>query len=301
MYRWLRCLFLLAFPLSVSTTIIGTPSLQAQQAEPASSNATPDNPPGPPADGSRQAPDSSTNWKKDLLRDAMQMGMRKLQHGNGNMNAGGFAGSGDRDIPSPGSPTSDSGSEMHINPNIGAGIGSSDFNGDTASGFTGSTGSAFGNGTGNGFGNSMNRPANFGGTTGLGALSQLDGDLSRGLGAGGHSNAAAALGVLPSFNQFLHGGLSLPASSSFGNFRLSYQSPFSVTNNFQMKEMNGYGSGFATYDSPHLRSGRVDFSASAKIGMGNGINQGGFGAHGPDGHGGNSSDPSTSLAFHLSF
>ena len=209
MRRWLRCVFLLVFPLSVSPAIIGIPPLQAQQ-----------------------APGSDTNWKKDLLRDAMQIGMSKLQHGNGNRNAGGFAESGDRNAPSPGSLNSDTGSDMHINLNTGAGIGSSDFNGNTASGFTGNAGNSFGNGISSGFSGGMGRP-NFSGMAGLGALSQLNGGLSRGLGVGGH----------------------------------------------------------------------IDFSASAKFGMGsmgNGIS-GGFSGRGPGGHSGSSSNPSTSLSFHLSF
>jgi hypothetical protein len=129
-------------------------------------------------------------------------------------------------------------------------------------------------------------------------------------GVAGSDNPAGFLGPGASFNQMMRGGLSLPMNSSFGNFRFSYQSPFSLTNNLQMNALNGYGSGFATYESPHARSGRIDFSASAKVGMGavNGMsnyggdwtNQGGAGIHGPSGHGANE-QPSTAVSFRLKF
>jgi hypothetical protein len=127
---------------------------------------------------------------------------------------------------------------------------------------------------------------------------------------GGSANSGSPLGPMPSFNQMMHGGLSLPMNSSFGNFRFSYQSPFSLSNSLQMNTLNGYGAGFATYESPHARSGRIDFSASAKVGMGsaNGMsnygsdwmNQGGPGGHGPGGHGA-ADQPSTAVSFRLKF
>jgi hypothetical protein len=145
-----------------------------------------------------------------------------------------------------------------------------------------------------------------------GIANPFGGGMRAGLrgGMAGSGNPAALFGPGLSFNQMMRGGLSLPMNSSFGNFRFSYQSPFSLTNNLQMNTLNGYGSGFATYESPHARSGRIDFSASAKVGMGsaNGMsnygsdwmNQGGAGVHGPGGHGANE-QPSTAVSFRLKF
>ncbi|WP_157439994.1 hypothetical protein [Terracidiphilus gabretensis] len=212
------------------------------------------------------------------------------------------------------------GSEMKTR--TGAGIGSGNFDNSLPSGFGSDTGNAvdgssFGTGSTDLFdGNTGNQ---FGGTSGNGfrggrassfnpgSISQLSGDVSRGLAAGGHTNAASVLGALPSANQLLRGGLNLPVNSSLGNFRLSYQPPFSLNNNFQFKDASGFGSPSAVYESPHARSGHVDFSASAKVGVGSamemngpGGGQNGIGGHTP-GHPGNSSDPSSSVTLKLSF
>lgn len=201
------------------------------------------------------------------------------------------------------------GSGTGIHSNIGAGIGSSGFYGAAANNFMGSAPNAPGSGMQTGFQGGAGAPGNIGGRANFGSISQIASDLSRGLGASGHTNAATIVGALPSLNQMLRSGLNLPVNSSFGNFHLTYQSPFSLSNNFQMRPTNGYGSGFAAYDSPHAHNGRVDFSASAKVGMGsaNSMSAGGnnqaIGSHAPGGRGpgGSSAEPSTSLSFHLAF
>ncbi|HWT67435.1 MAG TPA: hypothetical protein VN151_15080 [Terracidiphilus sp.] len=154
-----------------------------------------------------------------------------------------------------------------------------------------------------------------GGSLNLGSLFQLAGDASRGLNASGYTGLGTALGVLPTISQLTRGGLSLPVASSVGNFRLSYQSPLTLPGmNGSTFAMHGYGSGLATYDSPHARSGRVDFSASAMMGMGSsstggmsGGPGGGVGGMGHGGPGGSHSGPGTqtqssaSVSLHLSF
>lgn len=151
------------------------------------------------------------------------------------------------------------------------------------------------------------------GSLNLGSLFQLAGDAGRGLSANGHTAVGSALGMVPGLTG---SGLNLPMASSVGNFRFSYQSPLSFTGmNGTQLAVHGYGSGVATYDSPHARSGRVDFSASAMMGMGTsgsaaGMSTGGGGAgmgHGGGpggGHGGpgsSQSQPSAAVSLHLSF
>ena len=152
-----------------------------------------------------------------------------------------------------------------------------------------------------------------GGLLNINSLFQLAGDASRGLTGSGHSSLGSALGVIPMLSQLTRGGVQLPVGSSFGSFRVSYQSPLSFSGmNGSSIAMRGYGSGAAAYNSPHVRSGRVDFSASAVMGMGSngatGSPGGGMGQGGSSGHGGpcnhagsNQSDPSASVSLHLSF
>ncbi len=146
----------------------------------------------------------------------------------------------------------------------------------------------------------------------FGSLFQLAGDLGRGLDSSGHTSLGTALGTLPTLSQLTRSGLSLPMASSAGNFRFSYQSPLSFAGmNGTSLAVHGYGSGFAAYDSPHARSGRFDFSASALMGMGSGSTASGVnsssmghgGPGGPGGHGGSNSQsqPSASVSLHLSF
>lgn len=164
-------------------------------------------------------------------------------------------------------------------------------------------------------GNNMSRGMGGGprgaGSLNVGSLFQLAGDAGHGLTAGGYTGLGSALGVLPTISQFTRSGLSLPVASSIGNFRLSYQSPLTLPGmNGSTFAMHGYGSGFAAYDSPHARSGRVDFSASATMGMGSSGSAGGMsGGGGGMGHGGpgnhngpsNQPQPAASVSLHLSF
>jgi hypothetical protein len=342
MIRSLRCVFLSSFPLFFAAGALCGPALLRAQAPDQTPNQTPtaapssapaNQPASQPSDSSPQtsdtgAPNTSHNsgnaWKP-LLRDLAKTGMNRagLHGGPGGSGPGGPHGGGPNGGGSGSGPAMSSYPEdgVHygsgIRPSTGAGIGSSDFNGGISNGFSGDTGNAFGGDTenqfsgapGNGFRSSSAAPGSFNpGSFNLGSLSQLSGNLGRGLAAGGHTNAAAALGALPSFSQSLHSGFSLPVSSSLGSFRLSYQSPLSLTNNFQIRDMNSFGSSMAAYDSPHLRSGHIDFSAAAKVGVGSttgmsdpgGMGQSGFGGHTP-GRGGNSSDPSSSVSFRLLF
>lgn len=238
--------------------------------------------------------DAYSEWNQ-LLRDVAQMGMRAASPsaagGKGGINQG--ASSGFSSGPSNGSPMQAGGR----------------YAGGMESGSVGNPASGPAGGSRLRGGNSGN----------LGSLFQLAGDVSRGLDASGHANLGTALGVLPTLNQLVRGGLSLPMSSSFGSFRLSYQSPLALGSMMGSRMMtNGYGSGLAAYQSPHARSGRVDFSASALMGMGSGgassyrggqnggmgggMGQGGSGGHGPGGHGaGGQSEPSASVSLHLSF
>jgi hypothetical protein len=239
------------------------------------------------------------------------------QGGPGGNRPGGFGGSGYG--PAGGHPAfTSSADSMHYGSEqksrTGAGLGSGDFDSSTSNAFNSDATNLFGTGSADTYTGSTENA--FNGTPGNnfrggqvsgfnpGSLSQLSGDVGRGLASQGHTNAAVALGALPAASQFLRGGLNLPVNSSFGNFRLSYQSPFSLNNNFQFKDANGFGSPAAAYESPHVRSGHVDFSASAKVGVrseaGMGSEQNGLGSHG-SGHPGNSSDPSSSLSFKLSF
>lgn len=199
--------------------------------------------------------------------------------------------------------------------NTGPGFGQDPggFNGGASNGFGGSGANRFGGRMGNSFGGGMGGRGFSGGGLGLGSISPLAGDMSRGLGAAGNGAAAGFFGAVPSFNPFTRGGLSMPMNSSFGDFRFSYQSPFSLSNNFAMNHMNGYGAGFATYNSPHVRDGKVDFSAFAKVGMGSaggmnnlggdGVNTGAFGvSRGLGGRGpGASEQPSSSVSLRLAF
>lgn len=149
----------------------------------------------------------------------------------------------------------------------------------------------------------------------FGSLFRLAGDLGRGLDSSGHTGLGAALGVLPTLGQLTRGGLSLPMASTAGNFRFSYDSPFTLGGtNGSMLMMRGYGSGYAAYDTPHAHSGRFDFSASALTGVGSagsagtmngtgGMGPGGTGGHAPGPHasGAGQSQPSASVSLHLSF
>lgn len=170
----------------------------------------------------------------------------------------------------------------------------------SAGSFFGSSASG-GRGMGAQGGGGMGRGRNGGG------MFQMDGASSQGmsqdLGLSGTDAQAA--------KELMRGGVSLPMSSSIGNFRVAYQSPFSLTNGM-VHEGGGFGSSSAMYDSPHARTGGIDFSASAKVGMGSmmgagggmsgmgGGHGGGIGMGGPGGRGG-SADPSTSVTLHLSF
>jgi hypothetical protein len=329
--RSLRYVFHSSFSLIfAAVTFIGLTSLHAQ-----APNQTPDQtpaatapsaPPQQPADNSPQpsnpsganpSHNSSDAWK-GLARDLEEAGMKRAGlHGGGEH--GGPGGSrqqgpsGDNFSGSKPAFSSSSQDTMHYGSEMrtraGAGIGSSDFDSGVPSGFSSDAGNAVDGNTGNQFGGTSGNGFRGGraGSFNPGSISQLSGDLGRGLAAGGHTSAAAALGALPAANQLLRGGLNLPVNSSLGNFRLSYQSPFSLNNNFQFKDANGFGSPTAVYESPHARSGHVDFSASAKAGVGSATEMNGSGSGGQNGIGGHtpghpgSSDPSSSVTFKLSF
>jgi hypothetical protein len=131
------------------------------------------------------------------------------------------------------------------------------------------------------------------------------GDLSHGLAFGGNNGAAAAVGTLPTFSQFLRSGLSLPMDSGLGSVHFSYQAPLLLNNNMQFKTMNNYGGGFATYESPHAHTGLLDLSVSAKVGVAdsaNGMGANSFsGVHGGRGAGVTGTQPSSAMSLHLSF
>jgi hypothetical protein len=291
---------------------------QSPQAAPAS-DSTPkptENPPGNPPHqaSSAKSSDGTDPARKDPPRDEKQADMGKTDGGGGNLNASGSGDSGLNFTP---------GSDAGLGTGWGSNYGVDDFNGGIRNGLSGSTRSRFSGGAGSGFGAGMG--TGFRGASGgsgnygegfngfnLGSFPPLTGDPGRGPGVGGHGNAAGAIGAVPSFNQLFRGNLSLPVNSSFGNFRLSYQDPLSLSNSFQMRGLNGYGSGFATYDSPHARSGRIDFSASAKVGMSSGYGSSGYGmgnfgsggtnAPGSHGPGGNpAGQPSSAVSLHLTF
>jgi hypothetical protein len=304
-------------------TSSGTPTGQStDKAQPA------DNLPQPSSPSTSGTNHNSDAWK-GLARDLEQAGMHRAGMHSGSGGAGEHNGPGGNrpggpsgaalsgNGPSFGSNSQDSmhyGSEMKSN--RGAGIGSSDFDSSTSNTLGTDTANPFGTGSPDTFTGNLGNP--FGATSGNrfrggqaggfnpGSISQLTGDLDRGLASEGHTGAATALGTLPAANQFLRGNLNLPVNSSLGNFRLTYQSPYSLNNNFQLKENSGFGSPAAAYESPHVRSGHVDFSAYAKVGVGspgmNGVGGNGENSFGSRtlGHPG-SSDPSSSLTFKLSF
>ncbi|HWA95466.1 MAG TPA: hypothetical protein VG844_12765 [Terracidiphilus sp.] len=150
----------------------------------------------------------------------------------------------------------------------------------------------------------------------LASLFQLANDASRGFSASGQTQLGSALRLLPALNQFTR-GISLPMNSSFGSFRLSYQSPLHFQGmNGTSLAVHGYGSGLADYESPHMHSGKLDFSASALMGIGTGegatramaAGGGGRGSQGMDMHGGQNNrggngegQPSASVSVRLSF
>ncbi|MDR3777117.1 MAG: hypothetical protein P4K97_09490 [Terracidiphilus sp.] len=159
----------------------------------------------------------------------------------------------------------------------------------------------------------------------LDSLFRMASTLSSDLGAGRYGSIDTALRILPAFSQMARSGLRLPFSSSLGNFQLSYRDLFGATSN-TMGGRSGYGSPSASFNSTHLRSGKIDFSVAASVsggsmggsssfggkagsGMGSAPAGGSLGAPGghpgggPGGSGGGSSDkgPGASVSLHLSF
>jgi len=273
-----RCRLLL---LCIAIILIGT-AHSAAQAPPATANLS-----GPQIDASAQTPQSSLasspsstsnayNAWNELLRDVARLGlMAATQNNGGAMHAG------------PGGETGISGGAMQ--------------SGSSAAAMQAGAGNAPDGARGGSGGSVLN----------LGSLFQLAGSFSRALNGSGHSGIGSAVGVVPMLGQLTRGGLSMPVGSSLGSFRIGYQSPLSFSGmNGTSLTMRGYGSGSAAYDSPHMRSGRIDFSASAAMGVGAsggaGAPGGAQGGHGPGGAGGHApgnsqSTPSASVSLHLSF
>jgi hypothetical protein len=160
----------------------------------------------------------------------------------------------------------------------------------------------------------------------LDSLFRMASTLSGDLGAGRYGSLGTALRVLPAFSQLTRSGFNLPFSSSLGNFNLSYRDLFGAGSS-AIGGRGGYGSPSASFNSPHMRSGKIDFSVAASVsggsmggsssfggkaggGMGSvpaGGSMGAPGGHpsgGPGGSGsGGSSDkgPGASVSLHLSF
>lgn len=226
-------------------------------------------------------------------------GMGDSRPGAGSMGAGSMGGSGFRG--GSGGPGMGSG----MGSGMGGGMNAMHSSGQGGMGGMGQGGPGGGSGGMGGQG----RPG--GSSLNLGSLFQLAGGVGRGLSASGYSGVGTALSTIPALTG---GGLSLPMNSSVGNFRFAYQSPLNFSGmNGTALAMHGYGSGVAAYDSPHARSGRVDFSASALMGMsassgagggggqGGGMGHGGPGGPGGHGGGGGQTQPSASVSLHLSF
>jgi hypothetical protein len=292
------------YALLAIAAFVAVTALKAQQAAPGSSatgagggeESVEKHP--QPAASSGQATEKP---RKDSPRDVAHSGARKAeQNGGGIMDAA----------------AEKSGPNFGGDPAAGlgsGGTGSADWIGDAANGSNGVWANQFAGkprsfiGARDGFG------AGIGPASSVGDGLNLSGSMAHfsGAGFGGHGgDSGGFVGAVPSFNPFMRGGLSLPIDSALGNFRLSYQNSLSLTNSFDTNRLTNYGSTFATYESPHARSGRIDFSAAAKVGMGlaNGASsyggaattQNSFGiGRGP---GGNSSQqPSSSLSFRLAF
>jgi hypothetical protein len=112
-----------------------------------------------------------------------------------------------------------------------------------------------------------------GNSTSLDSLFRMAGDLSSDLGAGKNGSIGTALRLLPKLNQLSRGGLNLPLNSSFGSFRLSYQNLFGGTGS-PMGGRTGYGSPSASFNSTHMRTGKIDFSTAASVSSGFGMSAG---------------------------
>lgn len=266
----------------------------------------------PSAPATRQ--DSFAAWN-ELLRDVTQIGIRAAV-ANGSISSGVGSGPLETALPGESSPAT---AGMANQPATSPGNGSMQPGAIGTAGRGGGPGPQMGNSMQtNGFahGPGGGRPdGQPGGSLNLGFLFQLAGGLGRGLNSSGYTGLGTALGMLPTLSQLTRAGINLPVASLLGNFRVSYQSPLNLAGmNGTSPTVRGYGSGFAAYDSPHARSGRLDFSASALMGTSSGMGgqggasggmgSGGPGGHGPGGgHGGGSSQsqPSASVSLHLSF
>lgn len=160
----------------------------------------------------------------------------------------------------------------------------------------------------------------------LDSLFRMASALSGDLGAKRYGSMGTAFRILPAFNQLTRSGLNLPFSSSLGNFQLSYRDLFGAGSN-TMGGKGGYGSPSASFNSTHMRTGKIDFSVAASVSGGSmggsssfggkaggamggppaGGSMGAPGGHpggGPGGSGsGGSSDkgPGASVSLHLSF
>jgi hypothetical protein len=158
----------------------------------------------------------------------------------------------------------------------------------------------------------------------LESLFRMASTLSGDLGAKQYGALGTALRILPTFNQLTRSGLNLPMSSSLGNFQLSYRNLFGAGSS-TMGGKGGFGSPSASFNSTHMRTGKIDFSVAASVtggsmggsssfrgkaggGMGSAPACGAMG--GPGGHpgggaggggGGSDKSPGASLALHLSF
>lgn len=284
--------------LIVSTAIIGPSFIHAQEL-PQAPTAAPEPASKPPQNQQQStepsfkpaAPDTSSRHDQNGLADAMRGGNRP--------------GSPGRDWHSGDSGTRDSSNQTNTGKAPGPGTFGTDASSDafSPSTFTGSNTSSFNPDSMRGFGRGAGGMNVAGGMQGQGT--GLSGQGFEG-GHGGHNGAGGGMpGGDFSFNQLMRGNLAMPMNSSIGNFKLSYQSPFSATSGLQ----SGYGSPAATYESPHARSGKIDFSAAAKVGVGgmngvsgsNSFGGGGGGMGGGHGPGGRGDAPSTSVALHLSF
>jgi hypothetical protein len=161
-----------------------------------------------------------------------------------------------------------------------------------------------------------------GSSANLESLFRMASTLSGDLGAKQYGALGTTLRILPTFNQLTRSGLNLPMSSSLGNFQLSYRNLFGAGSS-TMGGKGGFGSPSASFNSTHMRTGKIDFSVAASVtggsmggsssfggkaggGMGSapaGGAMGGPGGHSGGGAGGGGSDksPGASLALHLSF
>lgn len=125
----------------------------------------------------------------------------------------------------------------------------------------------------------------------LASLFRKASTLSGDLGAKRYGSLGTALRILPAFNQLTRSGFNLPVSSSLGSFQLSYRNLLGAGSS-AMGGRGGFGSPSASFNSTHLRTGKIDFSVAASVSGGSMGGSSSFGGKAGGGMGGASADGS---------